>query len=327
MTRRGPNETTDAMHARLSTQSFAPFPVEVLDLAGDAERWAAGLYAPQVSASERAEVVAAIAAAIVKGQALAAPEVVEDVGLELWFTYRNWRGEVGRRRVLASSVRMSWGSTEWHPEPQMLMTAVDLDKHAMRAFAWKDIVHGGAAEAAKSIGALKALVDIVSSECLSMDTQSDPDEDSVGWTGDGKPLPMTFGHIRRANRALGHLTALFGSSDKPFFGPLSEILHDWTIEEQRSAAGCLAHALGMVLQPAPLPDTQTIKTPETNHYGFAHDPHDQSREDALSEPTSSALDFLNAPSEPMAADDVRLTGSVSDIELPKVLPSYEKPIA
>lgn len=37
-------------------------------------------------------------------------------------------------------------------------------------------------------------------------TADDPDEDSVGWDNDG-PLPMTFGHIRRAQRALADLLA------------------------------------------------------------------------------------------------------------------------
>lgn len=63
----------------------------------------------------------------------------------LAFTYRNWRGEVADRRVLASSVSFYFGSTDWHPEPQTLMRAIDLDKGAERDFAWKDIVRAEAA--------------------------------------------------------------------------------------------------------------------------------------------------------------------------------------
>lgn len=35
-----------------------------------------------------------------------------------------------------------------------------------------------------------------------------PDEEAVGYTGDGNDLPMTFGHIRRARRALTALRTL-----------------------------------------------------------------------------------------------------------------------
>ena len=33
-------------------------------------------------------------------------------------------------------------------------------------------------------------------------TDDDPDEDSVGWNGDGTEMPMTFGHLRRARSAI-----------------------------------------------------------------------------------------------------------------------------
>lgn len=53
------------------------------------------------------------------------------------FTYRNHRGEVARRRVLPTSIRFA--ATEWHPEPQWLMDAWDLDRQAERAFAMRDM--------------------------------------------------------------------------------------------------------------------------------------------------------------------------------------------
>ncbi len=37
------------------------------------------------------------------------------------------------------------------------------------------------------------------------DLPGEPDEDSIGWLGDGSPLEMTFGHIRRAVAALDAL--------------------------------------------------------------------------------------------------------------------------
>lgn len=56
---------------------------------------------------------------------------------EAEFTYRNWRGETARRRVGVMSV---WfGSTEWHPELQWLMRAIDLEKMETRDFALKDM--------------------------------------------------------------------------------------------------------------------------------------------------------------------------------------------
>lgn len=53
--------------------------------------------------------------------------------------YTNWRGERSRRPV--EPVALYWGSNEWHPESQMLLEAIDLEKDAVRSFAVRDI-HG-----------------------------------------------------------------------------------------------------------------------------------------------------------------------------------------
>ena len=54
----------------------------------------------------------------------------------LRITYRNWRGEVGERNIVPQSV---WfGATEWHPEPQWMLSALDTDKGAARDFALAD---------------------------------------------------------------------------------------------------------------------------------------------------------------------------------------------
>lgn len=37
--------------------------------------------------------------------------------------------------------------------------------------------------------------------------KEEPDEDAVGWDGNGNPLPMTFGHIRRARQQFETLKA------------------------------------------------------------------------------------------------------------------------
>ena len=53
-------------------------------------------------------------------------------------TYRNHRGEVGQRRVIPE--RVWFGQTDWHPGPQWLLDAFDLDRRACRSFAVKEIL-------------------------------------------------------------------------------------------------------------------------------------------------------------------------------------------
>jgi hypothetical protein len=53
---------------------------------------------------------------------------------------------------------------------------------------------------------LKELVDLVAADTGAL-AATDADEDSVGWNGDGKPLPMTFGHVRRAAKELEEIAA------------------------------------------------------------------------------------------------------------------------
>ncbi|SOC45716.1 hypothetical protein SAMN05892877_117105 [Rhizobium subbaraonis] len=51
-------------------------------------------------------------------------------------TYTNYRGETSVR--VLHLVRIWLGSTEWHPEPQLLLSAFDTQKDAYRDFAVKD---------------------------------------------------------------------------------------------------------------------------------------------------------------------------------------------
>ncbi|GAA0586508.1 hypothetical protein ACFQH5_20360 [Halomonas salifodinae] len=53
------------------------------------------------------------------------------------FEYTNWRGERATRRAIPISI--AWASTDYHPEPQWLMTARDLEKNATRDFALRDM--------------------------------------------------------------------------------------------------------------------------------------------------------------------------------------------
>jgi predicted DNA-binding transcriptional regulator YafY len=54
-------------------------------------------------------------------------------GEDIRFTYTNHRGETARRRV--KPIELYHGSTAWHPEPQWLLRAWDLDKDNHRDFA------------------------------------------------------------------------------------------------------------------------------------------------------------------------------------------------
>lgn len=51
--------------------------------------------------------------------------------------YTNYRGETSLRQIVPE--RIHFASTEWHPEPQWLLDAFDVDKKATRSFAMKDI--------------------------------------------------------------------------------------------------------------------------------------------------------------------------------------------
>lgn len=65
-----------------------------------------------------------------------APPISDDAE-PLIFTYRNWRGETAQRRAIPQHVY--FGATEWHPEPQWLMRAFDVDKGEVRDFAMRDM--------------------------------------------------------------------------------------------------------------------------------------------------------------------------------------------
>ena len=54
-------------------------------------------------------------------------------GTPVAFTYTNWRGVTARRRV--RPVRLWFGATEFHPEPQWLVHGLDLDSGLARDFA------------------------------------------------------------------------------------------------------------------------------------------------------------------------------------------------
>lgn len=59
----------------------------------------------------------------------------------LTFLYKNWKGET-RQRII-EPVKIWFGSTEYHPEPQWLLKAYDVEKREHRDFALNDVVHWG----------------------------------------------------------------------------------------------------------------------------------------------------------------------------------------
>ena len=91
--------------------------------------------------------------------ALTIPPAPQPEGEPVTLTYTNWRGETAQRTITPK--RIWWGATDWHPEPQWLLTAFDAEKQADRDFAIKDF---GAATppaaqvtVADAIAALKAM--------------------------------------------------------------------------------------------------------------------------------------------------------------------------
>lgn len=67
------------------------------------------------------------------------------IGAPIEFTYRNWRGETALRKAIP--VRLWYGATDWHPEPQWLMAAIDCEKQAERDFALIDMTFARLADA------------------------------------------------------------------------------------------------------------------------------------------------------------------------------------
>lgn len=65
-----------------------------------------------------------------------AGQTAEPESRPITLTYTNWKGETAQRTIIPRHIW--WGSTEWHPEPQWLLTAFDVDKGSERDFALKD---------------------------------------------------------------------------------------------------------------------------------------------------------------------------------------------
>lgn len=64
-------------------------------------------------------------------------ETVDAPVKELQFEYKNWRGETSLRTVLP--IEIWYGKTEWHPQEQWFMKAIDANKGEERDFALTDM--------------------------------------------------------------------------------------------------------------------------------------------------------------------------------------------
>jgi predicted DNA-binding transcriptional regulator YafY len=51
--------------------------------------------------------------------------------------YTNWKGETSERDI--KPIELWFGATEYHPEEQWLLRALDIEKNDERNFAMKDI--------------------------------------------------------------------------------------------------------------------------------------------------------------------------------------------
>ncbi len=63
--------------------------------------------------------------------------MVKESNPALVFEYTNWKGETAVRRV--KPIEIWYGKTEYHPQEQWLLKALDLEKGEERNFAVKDI--------------------------------------------------------------------------------------------------------------------------------------------------------------------------------------------
>jgi len=50
--------------------------------------------------------------------------------------YTNWKGETRVRPIVP--IGLHYGSTQWHPEPQWLLTAENQEDGVVKSFALKD---------------------------------------------------------------------------------------------------------------------------------------------------------------------------------------------
>lgn len=60
-----------------------------------------------------------------------------DLRQQVIIDYTNWRGERGLRRIIPLSIQFE--NSEWHPDTQWILHAVDVERGATREFAMVSI--------------------------------------------------------------------------------------------------------------------------------------------------------------------------------------------
>ena len=70
---------------------------------------------------------------------------VTELGHPINVRYTNYRGETAVRSIVP--IRFFWGSNEYHKEEQWLVEVFDVERHAMRIYALKDIAEWFVVEA------------------------------------------------------------------------------------------------------------------------------------------------------------------------------------
>jgi predicted DNA-binding transcriptional regulator YafY len=60
-----------------------------------------------------------------------------DIRQHVIIDYTNWRGERSLRRIIPLSIQFE--NSEWHPDTQWILYAVDIDRGASREFAMANV--------------------------------------------------------------------------------------------------------------------------------------------------------------------------------------------
>lgn len=65
------------------------------------------------------------------------PTLKDETEKQVKILYTNYRGETALRTIIP--IKIWFGSTNWHPTPQWLLDALDMEKQVNRSFSMKDI--------------------------------------------------------------------------------------------------------------------------------------------------------------------------------------------
>lgn len=99
--------------------------------------------------------------------------------------YTNWRGETAEREIIP--VKVWFGSTEWHPEPQWFLAAIDVEKDAPRDFAMKDILQPPATVAQREALPQRRAADTFEFNHINTSWMSFKYRATIGFYDDGRP--------------------------------------------------------------------------------------------------------------------------------------------